>query len=253
MNFPQERTIIVTGGSSGVGKAIAAAFLEKEHAQVIIIGRAESRLRAVCAELGSGTHYRQADVGKRRQVTTAVAGIIKRFGKIDALINCAGIVRSVSPETPLAEAEKAWGEVMETNLKGSFLMAMAVIPHLARPGGRIINISSIAAFTGGKAPGGTIAYAASKSGLHGLTYALAKQLGPEGITVNAIASGTIENTGITGRWPPGLLDEIRSRIPAGRLGRAEDIAAAATFLASPEASYINGEILNVNGGWLFGR
>jgi 3-oxoacyl-[acyl-carrier protein] reductase len=132
------------------------------------------------------------------------------------------------------------------------LMTVAVAPHLIRPGGRIIYISSIAAFTGGSRAGST-AYAAAKAGLHGLTYGFARELSEQGITVNAIASGFVADTGFTGSWPAERVNGIVAQTPVGRAGRVDDIAAAVRYLASPEASFVTAEILNVNGGWLFGR
>jgi 3-oxoacyl-[acyl-carrier protein] reductase len=123
---------------------------------------------------------------------------------------------------------------------------------LPRPGGRIINISSIAAFTGGSRPG-AIGYAAAKAGLLGMTYALARELSPQGITVNAVAPGFIANTEFTGAWSEERIQSIVAQTPVGRAGDANDVAEAVLFLASPEASFITGEVLNVNGGWLFGR
>lgn len=131
-------------------------------------------------------------------------------------------------------------------------MSIAAAPYLSRPGGRIINISSIGAFTGGSRAGG-LAYASSKAGLNGLTYALARELSSQGITVNAVAPGFVQGTGFTGAWPDSLVEGIVSQIPVGRAGETSDIAEAVLFLAGPQASFITGEILNVNGGWLFGR
>ena len=142
--------------------------------------------------------------------------------------------------------------VIDINLKGSLLMAVATAPHLNRPGGRIINISSIAAFNGGN-PIATTGYAAAKAGLHGLTYGLARELSPQGITVNAIAPGFIADTGVTGRWSEERIESIISDTPVGRPGQPEDVAAAALYLASREASFVTGEIMNVNGGRMFGR
>lgn len=132
-------------------------------------------------------------------------------------------------------------------------MTVAISPLLRRPGGRIINISSIAAYTGGS-KAGNLAYAAAKSGLHGLTFSTARELSSQGITVNAIAPGIILDTDFFGgELSSDRVNQTIAQVPAGRTGTPEDIAYAAGFLASPEASYINGEILNVNGGWLFGK
>jgi 3-oxoacyl-[acyl-carrier protein] reductase len=121
---------------------------------------------------------------------------------------------------------------------------------MPRSGGRIVNISSIAAFTGGSRAGST-AYAAAKAGVLGLTYGLARELSPQGITVNAIAPGFIASTGFTGDWSEERVRGIIEQTPVGRGGHPDDIAAATLYLASPEASFVTGEVLNVNGGWLF--
>jgi 3-oxoacyl-[acyl-carrier protein] reductase len=132
-------------------------------------------------------------------------------------------------------------------------MCVAVAPHLRRPGGRIVNISSIAAFTGGSRAG-SVAYAAAKAGVLGMTYGFARELSPQGITVNAIAPGLVAGTAFFGGpLPEERLSGIVSQTPAGRPGSPEDIAAAALYLASPAASFVTGEVLNINGGWLFGR
>jgi 3-oxoacyl-[acyl-carrier protein] reductase len=142
--------------------------------------------------------------------------------------------------------------VLDTNLKGSFLMTMATVSHMPRPGGRIISISSIAAFTGGSGVGAT-AYAAAKAGLLGLTYGFARELSPQGITVNAIAPGFIANTEFTGHWSQQRVDSLIADTPVGRAGHGDDIASAVLYLASAEASFVSGEVLHVNGGKLFGR
>src|SRR5256884_3351656 len=199
-----QRVVVITGGNSGMGQAIAAAFAQaNEH--VVIIGRSEERLRAAAQELGSNVTWLKADVSQRSQVEGAIADIARQFEHIDVLINAAGFVLGVTTNLPLDEAERLWDEVIDTNLKGSFLMAAAAAPHMTRPGGRIINISSIAAFTGGSRAGST-AYAAAKAGVLGLTYGLARELSSQGITVNAIAPGFIADTGFTGEWPD---DRIR--------------------------------------------
>jgi 3-oxoacyl-[acyl-carrier protein] reductase len=194
----------------------------------------------------------QADVSQREQVVRAVEAIVSQFGAIDVLVNNAGVVVRFTTSTPIEEAESAWDEQIDINLKGSFLMVMAVAPHLRRPGGRIINISSISAFNAGSRPG-LLAYTASKAGLHGLTYGLARELSGEGITVNAIAPGYIADTEQTAGWPEEHVQRVVAGTPVNRAGQPDDIAAAALYLASPAASFVTGEILNVNGGWAFGR
>lgn len=131
------------------------------------------------------------------------------------------------------------------------LMSIACAPYMRRPGGRIINISSIAVFTGSRRAG-SISYAAAKSGLIGLTFALARELSQQGITANVIAPGFIANTDFTAGWPEEAVRDIVSRTPVGRPGHVQDVAAAVQFLASDEAAYITGKILHVNGGWVFG-
>lgn len=247
------RTVVVTGGGSGIGQEIASAF-SRQGSQVIIIGRNEDRLLAAAEALGPRISWQRADVSQLRQVISSVESIVKRFGRIDVLVNNAAATLSgrITTETHPEEAEKLWDEQLDITLKGSFLMAMVVAPHLRRPGGRIINISSIAAFTGGSRPG-AIAYAAAKAGLLGLTYALARELSPKGITVNAVAPGFIVNTGMTRDWPEERVKAIVEETPVGRVGNVGDVAAAALYLASPEASFVTGSVLSVNGGWLFGR
>jgi 3-oxoacyl-[acyl-carrier protein] reductase len=246
-----QRIVIVTGGGSGIGRATAARFAQAGD-QVILLGRTEAKLQAAAQEIGSGVTWRQVDVSRRGQVEDAVAGIVNEFGRVDVLVNAAGFVLGVTTDMPIVEAEREWDQVLDTNLKGSFLMIMAVAPHMPRPGGRIINISSIAAFTGGSRAGST-AYAAAKAGVHGLTYGFARELSSQGITVNAIAPGFIASTDFTGHWSQERIRGIVAETPVGRAGRAEDIAAAVFYLASPEASFVTGEVLNVNGGWIFGH
>jgi 3-oxoacyl-[acyl-carrier protein] reductase len=247
----QQRNIIITGGNSGMGRAIAEAFA-RTGAQIAIIGRDQETLRETAEALAPHVAWYQADVSQRQQVQTTVAKIVEQWERVDVLINAAGFVRGVTADMPLDEAESEWDAVIDTNLKGSFLMTVAVAPHLARPGGRIIYISSIAAFTGGSRAGST-AYAAAKAGVLGLTYGFARELSSQGITVNAVAPGFIANTGFTGAWSEERVRGIIEQTPVGRGGHVNDIAAAVLYLASPEASFVTGEVLNVNGGWLFGH
>jgi NAD(P)-dependent dehydrogenase (short-subunit alcohol dehydrogenase family) len=244
------RVVVITGGSSGIGRAIAEAFVQND-AHVVIIGRREDALRATAQAIGAQCSWQRADVGQREQVATAVGAIVTQFGKIDVLINNAGESRGITAEMSLEQAEAVWDHELATNLKGAFLMALAVLPHLTRPGGRIINISSDGALTGG---GGlrTIGYVSAKAGLLGLTRALAREYSGQGITVNTIAPGFIASTGATGRVPEESVKSIAAQLPVGRPGQVNDVAAAALFLASPDAGFMTGEVMNVNGGRQFG-
>jgi len=242
-----QRISIVTGGGTGIGRAVAAALAGRGD-QVVILGRRAEVLERTAAELG--VRWRVADVGRREDVEAAVGWVVAEVGPaIDVLVNNAGTTGGVEDGAPLADAERAWDDLVGTNLKGSFLMAWAAIPHLRRPGGRIVNISSIAAYSG---RGGI--YSAAKAGVAGLTSWLALDLGPQGITVNAVAPGFVEDTEFFGGplSPEGRRRRV-DQIPAGRPGRPAEIAAAVAYLASPEAGYVNGEVHHVNGGWLFGR
>src|SRR5262249_13816070 len=198
MSPPARERILITGGARGIGAGLAAAFAA-DGAQIGLIGRDANKLAAISDQLNCPVVWQAADVGQREALAPAIEEIAHSLGGLDLLINNAGVARWVRIDTPLATAEQYWDEVLTTNLKGAFLASMAAIPHLSRPGGRIINISSVTAFLGGH--GGSIAYATSKAGLHGLTYALVRELSPLGITVNCIAPGFIEDTDFNADFP----------------------------------------------------
>lgn len=247
-----DRVIVVAGGGSGIGQAIAGAFAARgDH--VVILGRTEVKLRTTMDNLGDRVSFQVTDVSQREQVESAVRSIIQRFDRVNVLVNNAGLVKGITTDMPLPEAEIVWEQEIGSNLKGAFLMSVGLAPYLVRPGGRIINIGSIAAYTGGSR-GGVIGYGTAKAGLHGLTCALARELSPQGITVNTVAPGFIAETDFFGG--PLTVEQVQSKtmhIPMRRAGKPEDVSHVVCFLASESASYITGEVIHVNGGWLFGR
>lgn len=248
------RVVVITGGSSGIGRAMAETFA-RDNSQVVIIGRHEDKLQAAAQVIGANCTWQRADVSQANQVAEAVNAIVAKWGKIDVLINNAGysgFTRGMNIDMPLNQAQAIWDEVIRVNLTGAFLMTMAVAPHLSRPGGRIINIGSDGALTG--AAGLRLSgYAAAKAGLHGMTRSLALEFGPQGITVNVIAPGFIPGTDMSGRIPDEIIKNTAAQLPVRRAGNVNDVATAALFLASPDAGFITGELLNVNGGRVFGR
>lgn len=242
----EHKLAVITGASSGIGFGIADTFAKAGY-RVRLIARTETRLREAASKIGASASWRRADVGMRDAVRHALDGL----DRVHVLVNAAGFIRPVSLATAGEEADANWSAVIAGNLTGSFLMAHAAAPLLASPGGRIINISSIGAQTGGSRPGG-LAYAAAKSGLHGLTFALARELAPRGITANVIAPGFVAETGFTGEWPEERVASIVAETPLGRAGAPADIAGTALWLASDAASFVTGTIICVNGGWRIG-
>jgi 3-oxoacyl-[acyl-carrier protein] reductase len=245
------RTAIVTGAAGGIGRAISLAFAA-EGADVCLadIVPAEA-LAAEIAALGRRAVALRTDVTQSEEVRAMVAGAQAAFGHVDILVNVAGIV-SFGAAATLDEGE--WDRVMAINLKGTFLCCQAVIAAMRpRRYGRIINMGSIIGKNGGNARpwidpaeqlrSSNIAYGAAKAGTHAVTVFLARELAADGITVNAIAPGPIASAMTTG-FP----DALKALIPVGRMGRAEEVAAAAVFLADEASGFINGEILDVNGG-----
>ena len=243
------RRALVTGGSGGIGLAIARALTE-DGCQVAILGRSPERLEAARRTLGPGCIALRADVSVVAEVEAAATELAHRWPVVDVLVNSAGTGATprVALDTPLREAEAAWAADVGIHLKGAFMVTLAVAPLLAGPGGRVVMISSIAAYRAGG-----LAYGSAKAGLIGLTYALARELGPRGVTVNAIAPGYIADTQFSAGWPEERVRRLVSETLVGRAGQPADVAAAVRYLASPEASFVTGEVLHVNGGALFGR
>ncbi len=243
----KDRVAIVTGGARGIGKAIALSFL-REGAKVAIIDSDSERLEMLKKEMGEKKKevtLIPCDITKGGDVTMTVDQVRKGFGRIDILVNNAGIIRRGTIETVTVEE---WDRVIEVNLKGTFNCCKAVAGIMKQQGyGKIINISSIAGKMGDitSAPG----YGPSKAGIDALTKTLARQLAQFGINVNGVAPHAIE-TEMSAQWSEDRRKQISASIPLGRLGKPEDVANAVLFLASDEASFITGEILDVNGGAL---
>ncbi len=238
---------LVTGGASGLGRAIASA-LAREGADVCIWdvdpSKGEEAAEAL-RRLGRRALFMEVDVSVGRRVREAARDVLETWGRLDVLVNNAGICPP-RPFEAITEAE--WDRVMAVNLKSVFLCSQAFLAVMKRRGsGVVINLGSVAGKVGGIVSGAH--YSASKAGVMCLTKSLAREGAPHGVRVNAIAPGVIE-TEMTRGLSGGDWSGYLAAIPLGRIGKAEDVARVAVFLASEEASYITGEIIDVNGGQL---
>ncbi len=245
------RVALITGAAGGIGGAIADAFAAAGAALALADLRAPEALAAGITAHGGQALALAVDVTARAQVQAMTEAAVARFGRLDILVNAAGIVSTGAAET-LEEAE--WDRVIAINLKGTFLCCQAAIaPMRAQGYGRIINIGSIIGKNGGNARpwidraeqdrSSNVAYGAAKAGTHAVTQFLARELAANGITVNAVAPGPIASA-MTATFPASLA----ALIPVGRMGRPEEVADAALFLAGESAGFVTGEILDVNGG-----
>jgi len=238
------RVAIVTGAGRGIGRAIALKFAQ-EGADVAVISRTRENSEKVAGEiraLGRRAWPHAVDVAEAAAVAAAAETILAEGGKVDILVNNAGVTRD-GLLMRLGEAD--WDAVLNTNLKGAFLVTRAFSRAMLKARtGRIINISSVIGLIGNP---GQCNYAASKAGLIGFTQSCAREFASRGITVNALAPGFIE-TDMTAGLNEELRAEILKKIPLGRLGQAEDVAAAALYLAGPSGSYVTGQVLTVDGG-----
>jgi NAD(P)-dependent dehydrogenase (short-subunit alcohol dehydrogenase family) len=251
------RVVLVTGGTRGIGGAISRSFAAQGAIVAAGYGRdAEhaDRLLGQLREHGVQCSVHQGNIGSSEDCRRTVADVIERHGRLDVLVNNAGITID---KTVLKMTDEDWYKVIAVNLSGAFFMSQAALPHMIERGtGRIINISSIIGETGNI---GQANYAASKSGLFGLTKTLAREACFQlaraekltedsiGITVNAVAPGFIA-TEMLEHIPEKVLERIKAQIPVGRLGRPDEIARVVHFLASDHSSFITGAVLNVNGG-----
>jgi 3-oxoacyl-[acyl-carrier protein] reductase len=235
---------VVTGAGRGIGRAIALKFAA-EGADVVVVSRTQENSEKVAAEiraLGRKAWAHAVDVSDAAAVNAAAEKILAEAGKVDILVNNAGVTRD---GLLMRMSDADWDTVLNTNLKGAFLVTKAFSRAMIKArAGRIINISSVIGLIGNA---GQCNYAASKAGLIGFTQSAAKELAGRGITVNAIAPGFIE-TDMTAELKPEMKEALLKQIPLGCLGQSDDIAGAALYLASPAARYVTGQVLTVDGG-----
>ena len=239
------RTVIVTGGSKGIGRAICLSFCDDKTKVFFNYAHSDEGAEiteSLAAEKGGFAKGVKADMSQAEQVESFFKTVLDECGKIDVLVNNAGITKD---GLIVRMKESDWDDVMCINLKGAFLASKHAAKAMMRARyGRIINITSIVGVTGNP---GQANYAASKSGIIGLTKSMAKELATRGITVNAIAPGYIE-TDMTASLSDAVKKQMLDQIPMQTAGTPDDVANAALFLASPMASYITGQVLHVSGG-----
>ena len=240
----KDKVAVVTGASQGIGRETALALAEA-GAKVVVAARNEEKLAALAgaiAAAGGEAFALKMDVADAEQVKAGFKQVIEKFGRLDTLVNNAAVTRD---GLAMRMKKDDWDAVLQTNLTGAHLCIQQALPTMMKArAGRIINISSIVAQMGNA---GQANYVAAKAGLIGLTKAIAIEIASRGITVNAVAPGFIA-TPMTDVLPEKVKEELKVRIPLGRMGSARDVASAIVFLASDEAGYITGHVLNVNGG-----
>ncbi len=250
----KDKVTLITGGAAGIGKATALRFVE-EGAKVVLCDVSEEAGQKTTAELGADAAFYKVNVTDRQAVQEWVDDVVARFGRVDVLVNNAGVLRDnqlvkfkggqVVKQMPEADFDL----VVSVNLKGVFNCTQAVVPQMIRQGyGVILNASSVVGLYGNF---GQTNYVATKSGVIGMTKVWARELGRYGIRVNAVAPGFIL-TEMVQQMPEKVLENMKYHTPLGRMGLPEDIANAYLWLASDEASFVHGTVLNVDGGIVVG-
>jgi len=249
------RTVVVSGGGTGIGRAVAQAFVEKGD-RVVVIGRRGDVLSKTAEDLNRKSSSREPPVlpfvGDISQpsVATRLRDQIQRAGdgQVDVIVNNAGGVIQ-GPDSSLEEIAANWLETYRSNILTAVMLTESLTPLLRRPGGRIVNLSSIAAYRGGGGP-----YSAAKAAVTGWTFDLAARHGSEGITANVVVPGFVTGTEFFGdRMTPERRSRLVGQTLNGRAGKPKDVAAAVLYLASVEAAHVTGQVIHVNGGALFGR
>ncbi len=243
------KVALVTGGSRGIGRGICVALGRRGAKVIINYASREDAAREAAAEVeaaGGQAALSGFDVSNSTATTEAIKAIGKDHGGIDILVNNAGVAIN---GMLMRFTDEQWKKVMDINLGGAFhcLRAASMMILKAKGAGRIINITSVVGESGN---GGQLAYSASKAGLIGLTMSAARELASRGVTCNAVSPGFIETDMTAEHLPEAARTKLMEQIPLGRIGRSEDVADAVAFLAGPEASYITGQVLRVNGGML---
>lgn len=241
-----KRKVLVTGASSGIGRATAEIFLES-GATVALAGRREVALADVADAFADDAFIIQADLASPEQVELCVARAVEMMGGLDCLVNSAGILKSGSIESTSLES---WDEMMNVNLRSVFHLMKLSVPHLERSGGNIVNVSSV---TGLRAFPNVLAYCVSKAGVDQLTRCAALELAPKGIRVNAVNPGVVvtelhRSGGMSEEAYGAFLEHGKSTHPLGRVGEPREIAELIYFLASDKASWITGETISIDGG-----
>ena len=250
----KDKISLITGGSAGIGKATAIKFIQ-EGAKVVLCDVDETAGQALAEELGNGTKFYKVDVTDREAVQTCVDEVIEEFGRVDVLINNAGITRDglfvkFKEGVVVSQmSEKDFDLVINVNLKGVFNCAQAVTPQMIKQGGGVIlNASSIVGLYGNF---GQTNYAATKFGVIGMTKTWSRELGRHNIRVNAVCPGFIL-TEMVQKMPEKVLEGLAAKTPLGRMGVPEDVANLYCWLASDEASYIHGAAISIDGGMVLG-
>jgi 3-oxoacyl-[acyl-carrier protein] reductase len=242
----ENKTVIITGAGRGIGRQIALRFAA-ERARVVIADLSEEHARVVAAEITAAGGTAEAvavDVGDPASASAMVEAAREKFGRVDVLVNNAGIG---SNQLVLEMSVTEWERNLRVNLTGTFLCAQAAARVMVKQGaGRIINIASISGQRGGV---GRAAYGAAKAGVILLTRVMAVELASQGVLVNAIAPGPVDTEQSRGTHTPATRRSYLDRIPTRRYGTADEIAGGVLFLASPDASWVNGHVLNVDGGF----